>query len=135
MQLRPSLLIALGLLSGLTPFAIDMYLPSIPAIARDLVSSIELAQLSVTVYLAVFAAAQLVLGPLSDVHGRRANIGLGLAVFLLADIGCILAPKLHNGTAMPMILGMAVCGLLAGLSYRLMCCIDAPNHGQIRNPL
>ena len=42
---------------------------------------------------------------------------------------------LHNGTATPMILGMAVCGLLASLSYRLMCCIDAPNHSQIRNPL
>ncbi len=92
MQIRPPLLIALGLLSGLTPFAIDMYLPGIPAIARDLGSSIEVAQLSVTVYLGVFALAQLLLGPLSDVLGRRATIGGGLAVFLLANLACVLAP-------------------------------------------
>jgi DHA1 family bicyclomycin/chloramphenicol resistance-like MFS transporter len=55
-------LLVLGLLSALTPFAIDMYLPSIPAIADDLHASVELVQLSVTVYLAVFAAAQLVMG-------------------------------------------------------------------------
>ena len=92
------LLVILGLLSALTPFAIDMYLPSIPAIAVDLDSPVALVQLSVTVYLGVFAVAQLVLGPLSDVYGRRAIIGLGLAVFLLADIGCALA------TSMPVML-------------------------------
>ena len=96
--LRPLLLVILGLLSALTPFAIDMYLPSIPTIARDLGSPVALVQLSVTVYLGVFAAAQLVLGPLSDVYGRRATIGLGLAIFLLADIGCAFA------TSMPMML-------------------------------
>ena len=64
----------------------------------DLDSPVALVQLSVTVYLGVFAVAQLVLGPLSDVYGRRAIIGLGLAVFLLADIGCALA------TSMPMML-------------------------------
>lgn len=88
------LLPVLGLLAALTPFAIDMYLPSIPSIARDLDASIELAQLSVTVYLAVFAAAQLLLGPLSDVHGRRRTIGLGLILFMLGGIACALAPSM-----------------------------------------
>jgi MFS transporter, DHA1 family, multidrug resistance protein len=91
MPIRPSLLFTLGLLSGLTPFAIDMYLPSLPGIARDLGSSIEVAQLSVTVYLGVFALGQLILGPLSDVHGRRIVIGGGLVLFALASLGCILA--------------------------------------------
>ena len=62
MRIRPSLLVTLGLLSGLTPFAIDMYLPSLPAIAQDLDSTIEMAQLTVTTYLAVFALAQLFMG-------------------------------------------------------------------------
>ncbi|NEX19003.1 Bcr/CflA family multidrug efflux MFS transporter [Thiorhodococcus mannitoliphagus] len=94
MPIRPTLLIALGLLSGLTPFAIDLYLPSLPAIARDLGSSIELAQLSVTVYLGVFALAQLFLGPLSDVLGRRKTIGGGLFLFLVAGLACMLAPSM-----------------------------------------
>ncbi|WP_295583720.1 Bcr/CflA family multidrug efflux MFS transporter [uncultured Lamprocystis sp.] len=94
MQVRPSLFLTLGLLSGLTPFAIDMYLPSLPAIARDLGSSMELAQLSVTVYLAVFALSQLFLGPLSDVLGRRATIGGGLALFCAGTLGCALAGEM-----------------------------------------
>ena len=91
MSIRPSLLVTLGLLSGLTPFAIDMYLPSLPAIARDLGSTIELAQLTVTVYLAVYALAQLFLGPLSDMLGRRATIGGGLLLFCIGSCGCALA--------------------------------------------
>jgi DHA1 family bicyclomycin/chloramphenicol resistance-like MFS transporter len=94
MPISLPLLFTLGLLSALTPFAIDMYLPSIPAIARDLDASVALAQLSVTVYLGVFAAAQLVLGPLSDVLGRRLPVAAGLAVFALADVGCALAPDM-----------------------------------------
>ncbi len=96
MPIRPSLLVTLGLLSGLTPFAIDMYLPSLPAIARDLGSTIELAQLTVTVYLGVFALAQLFVGPLSDMFGRRVTIGGGLALFCLGALGCALAD--HMGT-------------------------------------
>ena len=97
MPISPSLLLTLGLLSALTPFAIDMYLPSIPAIVRDLGAPVSLAQLSVTAYLGVFAAAQLLLGPLSDVLGRRLPVAVGLAVFALADVACALAP---NMTAM-----------------------------------
>jgi MFS transporter, DHA1 family, multidrug resistance protein len=91
MQTRPSLFVTLGLLSGLTPFAIDMYLPSLPAIARGLGSTMELAQISVTVYLGVFALAHLFMGPLSDMLGRRATIGGGLILFCLGALGCALA--------------------------------------------
>jgi DHA1 family bicyclomycin/chloramphenicol resistance-like MFS transporter len=94
MPISPSLLLTLGLLSALTPFAVDMYLPSIPAIARDLGAPVSLAQLSVTLYLGVFAAAQLLLGPLSDVLGRRLPVAAGLAVFALADVACALAPSM-----------------------------------------
>ena len=106
MQIRLSTLLTLGLLSGLTPFAIDMYLPSLPAIAQDLDSTIELAQLSVTAYLGVFALAQLVLGPASDVLGRRATIGAGLALFCLGALICALAGQMET-----LLLGRAVQGL------------------------
>ncbi len=94
MPIRPALLFTLGLLSGLTPFAIDMYLPALPAIAADLGSSIELAQLTLTVYLAVYALAQLFLGPLADMLGRRAVIGAGLVLFCIGCVGCALAPTM-----------------------------------------
>lgn len=94
MRISPSLLLTLGLLSGLTPFAIDMYLPSLPAIAQDLDSTIEMAQFTVTSYLAVFALAQLFMGPLSDMLGRRATIGGGLILFSLGALGCAMAGQM-----------------------------------------
>ena len=96
MRINPSLLVTLGLLSGLTPFAIDMYLPSLPAIAQDLDSTIEMAQLTVTLYLAIFALAQLFMGPLSDMLGRRATIGGGLILFGLGALGCALAGQMET---------------------------------------
>jgi DHA1 family bicyclomycin/chloramphenicol resistance-like MFS transporter len=96
MQIRPLLLLTLGCLAAITPFAIDLYLPGLPEIARDLGSDIELAQLSVTVYLGVFAAAQLVLGPVSDMLGRRATIAGGLMIFALATGWAALAPGMGS---------------------------------------
>ncbi|KAA6183475.1 Bcr/CflA family multidrug efflux MFS transporter [Thiohalocapsa marina] len=92
--IHPARLLALGALAALTPFAIDLYLPSLPTLARDLDSDIRLAQLSVTLYLGLFATAQLILGPLSDVHGRRRLIIGGLALFALGGLGCALAPSM-----------------------------------------
>lgn len=94
MRFHPLVFDTLGLLAGRTPFAIDMYLPSIPAIAQDLDASIETVQLTLTAYLAVFALAQLFLDPVSDVFERRAIIIGGLALFVLASLGCAAAPTL-----------------------------------------
>nr|WP_207161435.1 Bcr/CflA family multidrug efflux MFS transporter [Rhabdochromatium marinum] len=88
------MLITLGALAALTPFAIDLYIPSLPSLADDLGSDIRLAQLSVTLYLGFFAGAQLLLGPLSDVYGRRPLIGGGLLLFALGGLGCALAPSM-----------------------------------------
>ena len=110
-EIRPALLVSLGALAALTPFAIDLYLPSLPALARDLGSDMRLAQLSVTLYLALFAAAQLLLGPLSDLYGRRRLIGGGLALFALGGLGCALAPSmalLLFGRALQAIGGAAI---------------------------
>ena len=94
MPIRLSLLFSLGLMAALTPFAIDMYLPSVPAIAADIGTTVELTQLSISVYLGVFAVAHLLLGPLSDVLGRRPTILGGTALFILANLACILSPSL-----------------------------------------
>ena len=53
------LFILLGALAGLTPLAVDMYLPAIPSIARDLATSIDGAQLTISAFLGGFAIGQL----------------------------------------------------------------------------
>ncbi|NND50105.1 MAG: multidrug effflux MFS transporter, partial [Rhizobiales bacterium] len=71
-----------------------IYLPGMPDIARDLDTSMSAVQSMVATYLAAFAFAQLVMGPLSDRFGRRPVILVGLAVFAVASIVCATAPDI-----------------------------------------
>ena len=92
----PSLLrsaLVLGLLSCIGPFAIDMYLPAMPAIGADLGTSVQAMQGTITVYFIAFGLAQLIFGPWSDQAGRKAPLYFGVAVFLLGTILCALAPN------------------------------------------
>ena len=102
------LLVMLGTLSGLTPLAVDMYLPAIPAIARDLGSNVAAVQLTVSSFLAGFALGQLFYGPMADSFGRKPVILFGVGLFALASIGCALADSL------PMLLGFRLLQALGG---------------------
>jgi MFS transporter, DHA1 family, multidrug resistance protein len=87
--------IVLGLLTAVGPFAIDMYLPALPAIAEDLNASTAATQMSLTSFFAAFGICQLAYGPISDMVGRKAPLYFGLSVFTLASIGCALAPTIE----------------------------------------
>ena len=88
------LLLILGALSAFAPFAIDMYLPSFPSLARSFATDIEHVQLSLAVYFAGLASGQLFYGPLADRFGRRLPLLIGIGLFCLASLGCALAPSL-----------------------------------------
>ena len=60
------LFLVLGAIGALTPLAIDMYLPSMPAIAKDLGVSAGAVQVTLTSYTLGFALGQLLHGPLAD---------------------------------------------------------------------
>ncbi|MFT6405557.1 MAG: DHA1 family bicyclomycin/chloramphenicol resistance-like MFS transporter, partial [Marinomonas primoryensis] len=62
MKLTFPIVLVLGLLSGLTPLAIDAYLPSIPTIAKSLDTDISLIQMTLSMYLLVFAFLQILFG-------------------------------------------------------------------------
>ncbi|WP_157264051.1 multidrug effflux MFS transporter [Azohydromonas aeria] len=78
----------LGLLMALAPLAIDMYLPTLPAIAAELHASSGAVQATLATYLAGMAGGQLVYGTLADRFGRRLPLLAGLALFTLAALGC-----------------------------------------------
>lgn len=90
-----SFIILLGLLVGLAPLAIDMYLPSLPSIARDLATSPSAVQMTVSVYLFFYAVPQLFFGPLSDALGRRPIILFGLLVYIGGALLCAMAPNVE----------------------------------------
>ncbi|SHF06250.1 MFS transporter, DHA1 family, bicyclomycin/chloramphenicol resistance protein [Modicisalibacter ilicicola DSM 19980] len=81
---RIALLVAAN--TALAPFAIDAYLPAIPALADAIEASVHRTELSISVFLLGFALGQLVFGPLSDRVGRRPVLFGGIGVFLFASL-------------------------------------------------
>lgn len=82
-----------GALTGLAPLSIDMYLPSLPALARQLHTTASLAQLSLTMCLLGLALGQLVGGPLSDRFGRRRPLIVGMVLYTVTAFLCTVAPS------------------------------------------
>ncbi|WP_217517785.1 Bcr/CflA family multidrug efflux MFS transporter [Vibrio metschnikovii] len=80
------LFIVLGAIGALTPLAIDMYLPAMPAIAKDLGTTAGSVQLTLTAYTAGFAIGQLLHGPLADSYGRRPVMLSGVFLFAVASV-------------------------------------------------
>lgn len=89
------LALILGALTAMGPLAIDTYLPALPTIARDLHTSDALVQVSLSVYFVGIALGQAVYGPLSDRLGRKPALYLGLAMFILASLGCAIASSVE----------------------------------------
>lgn len=87
----------------------SMYLPSLPSLADDLGVDAAGVKLTMTVFLAAFAAAQLFFGPLSDRFGRRPALFLGLALYLLGTAACALAPNLAGLVAGRFVQGFGAC--------------------------
>src|SRR5580693_9858728 len=83
------IILILGSLSTLSPFAIDMYLPAFPQIAAALHTSTAKVSLSVSSYFAGLAAGQLVYGPLLDRFGRKPPLYVGLTLFIVASLLCM----------------------------------------------
>ncbi len=80
------------LLAGLSALAMNVFLPSLPGMAKYFQADYRLLQLSVALYLGVNAAVQIVVGPISDKMGRRPVILISIVLFVLATLGCIFAP-------------------------------------------
>ncbi|MNC02909.1 Bicyclomycin resistance protein [compost metagenome] len=97
----------LGALSAFGPLSLDMYLPSLPALARDLGSTASLAQLSLTFCLLGLAVGQLLAGPLSDVRGRRGPLLVSLLVYAAASLACVYSPDIWTFCALRLVQGLA----------------------------
>jgi len=92
---RFPLLLTLTITSSLGLVASTIYVPSIPAIASALETSVSRVQLTFVGYLAAFAVSMLVLGPLSDRYGRRRTIILGVLLGALGSIACAASPTIE----------------------------------------
>ncbi|ARQ05945.1 multidrug effflux MFS transporter [Macrococcoides canis] len=88
------LIVTLGLLAAFGPLSLDMYLPALPRVADDLSTSASYAQLSLTACMIGLAVGQIIVGPISDVTGRKKPlfivlIGYGLFSYFAARAATI----------------------------------------------
>ncbi|MEO1540263.1 MAG: multidrug effflux MFS transporter [Pseudomonadota bacterium] len=88
-------IVTLVLITGIGALNMNIFLPSLPAIADWYQADYAVVQLTISAYLGVTAILQILVGPLSDRYGRRPVLLGSLMVFLLATIGCLLAPTIE----------------------------------------
>ncbi|WP_347756043.1 multidrug effflux MFS transporter [Agrococcus sp. ProA11] len=98
-------LIVLGLLAGLGPFTIDLYLPAFPAVKDDFSTTDAAVQLTLSATTLGFAFGQLVVGPLSDRIGRRKPLLIATSVHVLASVAVAMAPDLLTLSLMRIVQG------------------------------
>ena len=87
--------VVLGLLSAIGPFAIDMYLPALPSIGQDLHAGTAAVQMSLLIFFLSMGFGQIVVGPISDMVGRKAPLYAGLALFMVGGVGSAMAPTIE----------------------------------------
>lgn len=89
-----ALLLVLGLLSAVAPFATDLYLPAFPEMTTELQTSATTVQLTLTAFLVGVTVGQLVFGPLSDRFGRVPPLVAGAVLCVLASAAAVFAPSI-----------------------------------------
>jgi DHA1 family bicyclomycin/chloramphenicol resistance-like MFS transporter len=108
-QRHTELIVLLGAVTAFAPMSIDMYLPALPALGAEFGASPGHVQLSVASFFLGLAVGQGFYGPLSDRFGRTRPLYIGLALFVLASIGCALAPSIDFLIAVRFLQALGAC--------------------------
>jgi DHA1 family bicyclomycin/chloramphenicol resistance-like MFS transporter len=119
MPIRPTSFAFTVLLAGmaaLPALSIDMSLPALPMFQHEFGASAGEAGLTVSLFLAGFALAQLVLGPLSDRIGRRPVLLGAVVLYTAAALLCAIAPSIGLLNASRLLQGT---GAAAGMAMSL----------------
>lgn len=93
-KLGVAMVVALGVMSSFGPLSIDLYLPGLPQVARDLGVSAEGVALTLTSCTLGLGVGQLIVGPLSDRWGRRPPLMAGILLFTVFSLVCAVAQTL-----------------------------------------
>lgn len=103
------MVVLLGLLTAMGPLAIDMYLPGLPMIGRDLHAGAGQTQATVSAFLAGMAIGQFFYGPASDRFGRKPSILSGVVIYTLASAACALAQSAEQLIVFRFIQALGAC--------------------------
>lgn len=109
---EPGRLELMAILAGLAAFgslSVAMYLPGLPAMAREFNGSMTGVQDTVASFSLGLCFGQLIYGPISDRWGRRAPLLFGIVLFIAATLACILAADLKALVALRFVQGLGGC--------------------------
>lgn len=88
----PPHIVTLVLIAGLPALSLNIFLPSLPSMAQYFAVDYDLMQLSLSLYLAMTALVQLLIGPIADRYGRRPVLLAVTGIFIVATFGALFAP-------------------------------------------
>ncbi len=107
---RPALLVALvTAMIAMGSGSMDVYLPSLPSIARDLAAEPGQVQLTLGVFVLGYSFANLVYGPVADRFGRRPALLWGLTLYLAASLACVFADSIGQLIALRFVQALGAC--------------------------
>jgi DHA1 family bicyclomycin/chloramphenicol resistance-like MFS transporter len=102
--------LTLGILTAIGSISIDMYLPAFEVMARHFNVSIVSIESTVTFFLFGMSFGQLFIGPLSDVWGRRMPLRIGLVVYMVCSLCCMLTHSFTVFLCLRFVQGLAGSG-------------------------
>ncbi|QCI97674.1 multidrug effflux MFS transporter [Agrobacterium larrymoorei] len=90
----PPHVVTLVLVAGVAALCMNVFLPSLAAMAVHFETDYAVMQFAVSGYLAATAIIQLIIGPLSDLFGRRPVMLGSLLLMIVATLICTFAPNI-----------------------------------------
>lgn len=92
----PLLTFMVAFAAFLGPFTQTVYAPILPELGGALRTTPFLINLSISIFTLVLAFMQIVYGPLVDRSGRKRTLLAGLAIYIVASLGCFLADRIET---------------------------------------
>lgn len=102
--------VVLGMMTAMGPISTDFYVPALPQLVADLGTTPARAQWTMSAYLAGFALAQLVYGPVSDKYGRKPVLLTAFAIYLTACLASAMAQSIETLTTARFLQGIGGAG-------------------------
>lgn len=90
------LIFILALMSSLAPLSTDMYLAALNRVQESFETNPFLTQLSLASFFVAFAFGQLIYGPLSDIFGRKKPALIGMFIFIVSSLGCVIIDDIYS---------------------------------------
>lgn len=122
-----------GLLVAIGPIAMSLYTPAMPDVVLAYKTTKPVVNMTLTLYFAGFAFAQLIAGALSDVLGRRPVTTIFMLIFCLASLAAFLSPTIETLIAARFFQGVGASAGIAISRAIVRDCFDGEESSRIMN--